>query len=738
MEAGRINLQRARREAKRRVKEARARGKALKLADAQLAVARELGEASWPRLVHRAEAEAVAREDRARRLVEEATDGRRDHAEALLALDPELGREGLDVALVLGEAERVRAALARDAGAATRPAGAREWLPLLYATHSAFLGGERSDGLVDCARALLDAGADPDSTWQHPEFGALSALYGAAGVAHEPRMTALLLEAGANPDDGESVYHATETSDLTCLQLLLDAGARVDGTNALAHALDTEDPAKVRLLLEHGSGSEVERSLLWAIYRNRSPEVIRLLVEHGADVEAYDEANDRRPYGLAWRMGRGDLCDLLAGLGARREVGPIDELIGLCFAGDRAGALRLAREDPERAERLRREYFEAVHQAAAEGRAAAVEILLDLRAGIGRPGQMGGTPLHHAAWWGHGDVVELLLARGEDPERRAEPGIGGTALGWTAHGSFHSPGPIAGGGTDHLRIAERLVAAGARVEPDMAHEAAPELAAWLAEQAEADAPPPAPHPDAEASWAAQAEWLRRVAASPVAAVRELGDGFAVRSGAHSNADSGVVCSAGVDDAAIAEIVAWFQAAGTPGQWLIGAGSDLGPRLVAAGCRAERTAVIMGAAIADLPVAAQPPDGVEIVAADRARWLAVAEPSGFFEDGAAGSADVSDAVDGVIRLVALRDAEPVGIAGAIAAGETLYLQHLVVLESERGRGVGRALTAARLRAAPGCRRAVLDPAPEAIAFHRRLGFELRPALRDRVYYLPSGS
>ena len=213
MDAGRIDLERARREAKRRVKDARARGEALKLADAQLAIARELGEASWPRLVHRAEAEAVAREDRARRLVQEATDGRRDHAEALLALDPELGREGLDAALVLGEAERVRAALARDPAAASRPAGAREWLPLLYVAHSAFLGGERTDGLLDCARALLDAGADPDSSWQHPEFGALGALYGAAGVAHEPRMTALLLEAGANPDDDESVYHATETSD---------------------------------------------------------------------------------------------------------------------------------------------------------------------------------------------------------------------------------------------------------------------------------------------------------------------------------------------------------------------------------------------------------------------------------------------------------------------------------------------------------------------------------------------
>jgi ankyrin repeat protein len=482
MDAGRIDLDRARREAKQRVKDARARGEELKLADAQLAIARELGEASWPRLVHRAEAEAVAREVRARRLVEEATNGRRDHAEALLALDPELGREALDAALVLGEADRVRAVLAPDPAAATRPAGTRAWLPLLYVTHSAFLGGERTDGLIDCARALLEAGADPNSTWQHPEFGALSALYGAAGVAHEPRMTALLLEAGANPDDDESVYHATETSDHTCLRLLLDAGARVDGTNALAHALDTEDPAKVRLLLEHDAGSEVERSLLWAIYRERSPEVIRLLVEHGAGVDAYDEANQRTPYGLAWRMGRPDLCELLAELGARREVGPVDELIGLCFAGDREAAQRLAREDPARAERVRGEFFEALHQAAVEGRATAAEILLELGVAIDRPGQMGGTPLHHAAWWGHGDVVELLLQRGADPQRRADPGIGGTPLSWAAHGSFHSPGPIAGGGTEHLRVAGLLVAAGAAVEPDMAHEAAPELAEWLSER----------------------------------------------------------------------------------------------------------------------------------------------------------------------------------------------------------------------------------------------------------------
>ena len=127
---------------------------------------------SWPRLVRRVEAEAVAREDRARRLVEEAADGRRDHAEALLALDPDLARRGFDAALVLGDAERVRAALAGDSGLASRPTGARDWLPLLYPCHSAFLGGDRTEGLIACARALLEAGADPDSEpWDTPSSG---------------------------------------------------------------------------------------------------------------------------------------------------------------------------------------------------------------------------------------------------------------------------------------------------------------------------------------------------------------------------------------------------------------------------------------------------------------------------------------------------------------------------------------------------------------------------------------
>ena len=217
--------------------------------------------------------------------------------------------------------------------------------------------------------------------------------------------------------------------------------------------------------------------------------------------------------------------------------------------------------------------------------------------------------------------------------------------------------------------------------------------------------------------------------------RALGDGFAVLSGVESNAHNGVVCSGGVDDDAIADIVGWFQAAGVPAQWLVEAGSDLGPRLVAAGCRAERTAVVMGAEIADLPVDLQPPDGVEIVTADRGRWIAVAQASSLFED-AELEGDLLDAVEGATRLLAVRGGAPVGIGGSIAVGDTLYLQYLAVRESERGHGVGRLpLTAARLRAAPWLSPRGARPGARRDRVPPPARFELTPALRDRAYYLP---
>ncbi|PSJ19586.1 hypothetical protein CVH10_22080, partial [Halomonas sp. ND22Bw] len=76
------------------------------------------------------------------------------------------------------------------------------------------------DRLRDCARLLLDAGADPNETigsrWPPASLAApaedvrLSALYGAAGLNRDEGLTGLLLAAGADPNDGESLYHSLE------------------------------------------------------------------------------------------------------------------------------------------------------------------------------------------------------------------------------------------------------------------------------------------------------------------------------------------------------------------------------------------------------------------------------------------------------------------------------------------------------------------------------------------------
>src|SRR3954469_10489266 len=97
-----IDLDQARRRAKELLRAARAgdpdalaqlrADRAPRLADAQRAVAGELGFASWPALVAHVEAAQGNREERRRRLVQAALGGRRDRVERLLDHDPDLAR----------------------------------------------------------------------------------------------------------------------------------------------------------------------------------------------------------------------------------------------------------------------------------------------------------------------------------------------------------------------------------------------------------------------------------------------------------------------------------------------------------------------------------------------------------------------------------------------------------------------------------------------------------------------
>ena len=389
-----------------------------------------------------------------------ATSGRCERARRLLAAEPEIAQDPW-ARLVLGRGWD---------GDPLGPGGPRGWAPLLYVTHSCFAS-------VTLARELLERGADPNATFTN-EYGEMSAIYGAAGVVHDPALTALLLEAGADPNDGESLYHATEASDPACLKLLLEHGARPDGTAALAHALDGDKLEFVGLLLDAGADPNDGRwaLLVHAVRRNCGPATLRLLAEHGAELDrrggewSTPPEQWRTAYQNAVLRGRDEAAALLAQLGASTEVAPEDLAVAALARGERPAVALPA------AEELGADAQEALILAVLDGRH--LDVIVDAL-GPNFFGHVGGGPpgtlLHHACWVGNPAIVERLLDRGADP--LAPSGAESSApVAWAAHGSQWHASPR----RDYVGVAERLVAAGAQLEPRYAELAEGPLADWLA------------------------------------------------------------------------------------------------------------------------------------------------------------------------------------------------------------------------------------------------------------------
>jgi ankyrin repeat protein len=324
-------------------------------------------------------------------------------------------------------------------------------------------------------RLLLDRGADPNEVF-HNEFGAMSVLYGAAGVAHDPETTRLLLERGANPDDGESVYHACETDDTTCLEILLEHGATVRNTNALGNAI--RDARKVRVLLEKGDLRPEDPELRSALLHVSEDDVAELLIAHGAALDVRDE-DGLTPYSRAARRGDTSLMELLAAAGAPTEVDPIADWLGAVVRGDHEHAARCLAADPDLPKKLRHNDAELLPMWASAGIDEGVERLLDAGVPLDSRGIDDGTALHYAGMWGRGSTVGVLLRRGADPNVMGGPRFApGTPLDWTAWGSRELPGAherLEG----YLEAARHLMVAGARVTQGMVDKAADDLSVLL-------------------------------------------------------------------------------------------------------------------------------------------------------------------------------------------------------------------------------------------------------------------
>ena len=451
-------------------------GERFPLAAAQLVVAREYGFRSWPRLKRFLDtvrtyswsarvtdagdtpAEAFCRDAC---LTYTSDDGPERWARARRMLVAEPGLPGRDVwvAAACADVEAVARHLAADPGLARARGGGHGWSPLFHLVYSR-LGPEpappaRGTGRHDpvaTARLLLGAGADPHEgyLWRGlpSPFTLLTGAFGAGeqGRAKQPphpaaaELAQLVLAAGADANDAQTLYNRQFEPDDSHLVLLFAHGLGTgDGgvwARRLGEAADT--PAA---MLRH--------QLRWAIDHGMEARV-RLLARHGTDLRSPFE-DGRTPVQRALLAGHPHLADLLAGRGSPDPASRpgrtgglgdgdvVPRLVAALLTGDRDAVAALDGAHAGALADLVRDRPGLVVWAAASGRRAAVELLLDLGFDVDARGrgdvpveQPWQTALHEAAAADDVALIDLLLERGADPTVR-DARFDATPLGWAEH-----------------------------------------------------------------------------------------------------------------------------------------------------------------------------------------------------------------------------------------------------------------------------------------------------------------
>jgi ankyrin repeat protein len=464
----------------------------LALHDAQSVIAREHGFPSWNALRERVEELTLGFDDAARELVHAATDGRTSRAERLLALHPRIAGANFYTALVTGDAAAVEKHLARRSTLAHERGGPRDWEPLHYVCHTS-LGRTSTacaDGIVAVARHLLHLGADPNTRFPWLHHGVRRpVLWGATRVAQLPALAELLLESGADPNDGVSFTLAASAGDVPTLELLRAHGANpnqpwaTDGSATLYASLQwATTPGGVQWLLEHGADPDPVfeangETPLHVAARRWDVAIVAMLAERGADLSRR-RADGRTPYAVAELNGNRAVADWLRAHGAADELPPADRLVAACGRGDRAVAEALLAARPALREEITDAHYLALHRAAEQGDTAVLALLLDCGFDPNRADEeIGKTALHSAAMAGQPDAARVLLAHGASPHVRDRE-FNGQPLVWAAEGS-RSHGDRA---RDYAKVGRLLLDAGSPVEWEPGAEPAEEvleiLTAW--------------------------------------------------------------------------------------------------------------------------------------------------------------------------------------------------------------------------------------------------------------------
>jgi Ankyrin repeats (3 copies)/Ankyrin repeat len=385
----------------------------LTLAGAQLALARELGQASWAALVREIEARNASIPENVERFLRFSVNMQIGAAARMLQEDPALAESGFPAAVVLGDADRVETELRRDPGVATRVDPGSGWTALHLACASRFhLDPVRAEGLARVVGLLLDAGAviDAESAgrrcWRPLECAVTSAN---SSRNNEP-IIRLLLDRGAPARSETLVASLYAAGGTWCLELLTTfaAGSPELLTEALVEAVAGADVAAVAILLAAGAD---------------------------ADAPGSDGRSARR------RALTGGVAETVALLGGGGDD-PVDRLLEAILAGDGDAARHVTAAEPGLVAGLEPSERATLVAAAEHGNLAAVALMLEIGFPIDTRREDadddGATALHAASWAGSAETVALLLGHGADLHAR-DKRWDSQPLEWALVGSGEAP-----------------------------------------------------------------------------------------------------------------------------------------------------------------------------------------------------------------------------------------------------------------------------------------------------------